>query len=148
MVGAEATAPVQCHHCEDAPCGNVCQMSAISRIAGRTVVDTTRCIGCKLCLMACPFGAIEFLPQPAGTMPIYGTAVKAPATQGPRQVFRASNCDLCNTREAGPACVTACPEKALELIDTAASRRRRNAEAALDLLQLGASDTPGIGALE
>lgn len=138
MVGPGATAPVQCHHCEDAPCRNVCQMSAISRIAGRTVVDTAKCIGCKLCLMACPFGAIEFLPQPPGTMPIYGSAVPPTAHWAGRQTFRANNCDLCNTRATGPACVASCPEKALELIDAAASRRRRNAEAALDLLQVGA----------
>lgn len=147
MVAPEATAPVQCHHCEDAPCRNVCQMSAISRVAGRTVVDTSRCIGCKLCLMACPFGAIEFLPQPPGTTPIYGSAVQPPATRAARQVFRANNCDLCTTRATGPACVTACPEKALELIDTAAVRRLRNAEAALDLLQVGAPGAPGFGAL-
>jgi electron transport protein HydN len=148
MVTPGATAPVQCHHCEDAPCRNVCQMSAISRVAGRTVVDASRCIGCKLCLMACPFGAIEFLPQPPGTLPIYGSAVQPPAGQARRQSFRANNCDLCTTRAAGPACVAACPEKALELIDTAAERRRRNAEAALDLLTLGAPGAPGSGALD
>jgi electron transport protein HydN len=111
-------------------------MSAISRVAGRTVVDTTRCIGCKLCLMACPFGAIEFLPQPPNTGPVYSSAVQPSAAKTSRQVFRASNCDLCTTRSEGPACVAACPEKALELIDTEAARQRKNAEAALDLLQV------------
>src|SRR5512139_2843468 len=71
IITPEVSAPVQCHHCEDAPCRNVCQMSAISRVNGRTVVETGLCVGCKLCLMACPFGAIEFVPLPAGTRPVF-----------------------------------------------------------------------------
>jgi electron transport protein HydN len=136
VITPEATAPVQCHHCEDAPCRNICQMSAISRVDGRTVVDTTKCIGCKLCLMACPFGAIEFVPQPPGSRPIYPGASSKPEDWAKRQFYRANNCDLCIHRAEGPACVETCPEKALELVNPAAEKSRRNAEAALDLLQV------------
>jgi len=134
MVTDEVSAPVQCHHCVDAPCRNVCQMSAISRENGRTVVDITRCVGCKLCLMACPFGAIEFIPQPAGTKPIFPGDEANMEEWNRRRFHRASNCDLCVHRTQGPACVETCPEKALELVDPAAERSRRNTEAALDLL--------------
>lgn len=142
IVTPEVSAPVQCHHCEDAPCLNICQMSAISRVNGRTVVDTSRCIGCKLCLMACPFGAIEFVPQPSGTRPIYIGASSKPEEWAGRRFFRANNCDLCVHRPAGPACVETCPKQALELVNPVMEKRKRNTEAALDLLlQVGG----GIG---
>ena len=134
IVTPEVSAPVQCHHCEDAPCRNICQMSAISRIDGRTVVDTSKCIGCKLCLMACPFGAIEFVPQPQGTQPIYVGASSKPEDWSGRRFYRANNCDLCVHRSNGPACVETCPEKALELVNPVMEKRKRNTEAALDLL--------------
>ena len=136
MIASDVSAPVQCHHCEDAPCRNVCQMAAVSRLDGRTVVDTFRCVGCRLCLMACPFGAIEFVPLPAGPRPVFPGAFSGPEGWAGRSYHRAGNCDLCVGRTTGPACIEACPEKALELVDTAAEKRRRNAEAALDLLQI------------
>ena len=134
MVEPGLSAPVQCHHCVDAPCRNVCQMSAISRVDGRTVVDTSRCVGCKLCLMACPFGAIEFVSLPAGTKPIFPGDAPQPEEWARRRFQRASNCDLCVHRAEGPACVETCPEKALELVNPATEINRRNTEAALDLL--------------
>jgi electron transport protein HydN len=140
MVAPEISAPVQCHHCEDAPCRNICQMSAISRINGRTVVDTARCVGCKLCLMACPFGAIEFVPLPAGTRPIFPGASAKTDTPAARRFHRASNCDLCVDRAGGQACVETCPQKALALLNPAAERSRRNVEAALDLLLQAGGD--------
>jgi electron transport protein HydN len=134
IITPEVSAPVQCHHCEDAPCRNICQMSAISRVNGRTVVDTSKCIGCKLCLMACPFGAIEFVPQPSGTRPIYLGASSKPEDWTGRHFYRANNCDVCVHRANGPACVETCPQKALELVNPAAEKRKRNTEAAMDLL--------------
>jgi electron transport protein HydN len=134
VVMPDMASPVQCHHCEDAPCSSICQMSAISRVDGRTVVDTTRCVGCKLCLMACPFGAIEFVPQTLGTRPVYPRAASKPEDWAARQFQRANNCDLCIHRAEGPACVQTCPKEALELVNPALEKSRRNQEAALDLL--------------
>ena len=135
MILPEGSAPVQCHHCEDAPGRSICPMSAISRVNGRTVVDITRCIGCKLCLMACPFGSIEFVPLPPDTRPIFpAVSPKAEVAPTGRRLHRASNCDLCVHRAEGPACVATCPQKALELVNPATERSRRNTEAALDLL--------------
>jgi electron transport protein HydN len=137
MVAPEYAAPVQCHHCEDAPCRGVCQMSAISRVDGRTVVDPSRCVGCKLCLMACPFGAIEFIPLPAGTRPIFPGTSEKPEEWKAKRYYRANNCDLCVHRPEGPSCVATCPQKALELVNPVKERSRRNEEAALDLLLQG-----------
>ena len=54
--------PIQCKHCEDAPCLNACTKGAISRIDHQVIVDAEKCIGCKDCMQACPFGAIALLP--------------------------------------------------------------------------------------
>lgn len=138
IVSPELAAPVQCHHCEDAPCRGVCQMSAISRMDGRTVVDVSRCVGCKLCLMACPFGAIEFIPQAPGSRPVYPGRTADQKAWSARSFHRANNCDLCVHRVQGPACVEACPQKAMELVNPAAEKSRKNEAAALDLLlQIG-----------
>jgi electron transport protein HydN len=84
--------------------------------------------------MACPFGAIEFVPLPAGTRPIFPGDKEMPEEWKTRRFHRASNCDLCIHRSNGPACVETCPEKALALVNPAVEKSRKNTEAALDLL--------------
>jgi electron transport protein HydN len=130
----EVTAPVMCRHCEDAPCANVCKMSAISRADGRVLLDTERCVGCHLCLMACPFGAIEFAPLSRDGVLIYQAAAKSSGAKNRTAIYRATKCDLCSDRIDGPACASNCPEKALVLVNAAAATQRRRNEAALDLL--------------
>lgn len=51
------TTAVACHQCEDAPCANVCPTHAIRREHGHIFVEQARCIGCKSCMLACPFVA-------------------------------------------------------------------------------------------
>lgn len=48
-----------CMHCGDAPCRNTCPRQAITKNedTGVVTVDQTKCVGCMLCLWACPFGA-------------------------------------------------------------------------------------------
>ena len=48
-----------CMHCGDSPCVKACPRQALSKKedAGTVVVDQQRCVGCMLCLWACPFGA-------------------------------------------------------------------------------------------
>ncbi|MDT3426359.1 electron transport protein HydN [Paenibacillus forsythiae] len=53
------TMPVQCRHCENAPCAGVCPVQAIRQKDGVITIDEERCIGCKACAMICPFGAIS-----------------------------------------------------------------------------------------
>ena len=87
--GADFT-PVYCHHCAKAPCKQACPADAIRRtVDGRVLIDPALCIGCKECMEACPFGAMQFDDQ-------RDVAVK---------------CDMCIQRiENGqrPACSSVC----------------------------------------
>lgn len=54
--------PVVCQQCEEPACANICPVQAISRNAdtGATVVDYDLCVGCRMCIVACPFGAVAY----------------------------------------------------------------------------------------
>ena len=103
--GGTFTTAVGCHQCEDAPCANVCPTGAIHRAAGAWLVEQARCIGCKSCMVACPFGAMQ--------------------VRLVEDRVQALKCDLCVHREGGPACVEACPTHALRCIDPARLRAER-----------------------
>jgi anaerobic dimethyl sulfoxide reductase subunit B (iron-sulfur subunit) len=85
---------LSCMHCADPACLAACPAGAIGkREDGVVRVDPDRCLGCHYCQWACPYGAPQF--GPAGTM---------------------SKCDFCADlldRGGGPACVEACPTRAL-----------------------------------
>jgi hydrogenase-4 component A len=134
----QGTMPMQCRHCEDAPCAKSCPAGCFT-ITDEVQLNESLCIGCKMCVLACPFGVIE--PHGTGTqneqlpilpyMPFDGshipysseptTPASAPMspllewTAGVRTV--AVKCDLCHFREEGPACIQVCPTKALRMID-------------------------------
>lgn len=103
--GDSYTTAVGCHQCEDAPCANVCPTGAIRRSDGAWLVEQAQCIGCKSCMVACPFGAMQV------------------RLEGNRA--QALKCDLCAHREGGPACVEACPTHALSCVDPARLRAER-----------------------
>lgn len=95
--GADFAVPLQCRHCEDAPCMEICPTKALDRADKDSpiVIDHDLCIGCKWCILACPFGVINLDDQ--------------------NRVI--TKCDQCFERvERGekPACVSACPTGALE----------------------------------
>jgi carbon-monoxide dehydrogenase iron sulfur subunit len=80
--------PVVCMQCEIPHCASVCPDKAISKDprTGVVKVSKSKCTGCKMCLTACPFGAMNFID---------GVAIK---------------CDLCGGK---PSCVEFCQAGAL-----------------------------------
>lgn len=100
--GEQKCNPITCHHCEGAPCARSCPNGAISRVDGSVQVRQEKCIGCKSCMVACPFGVMQIVLTPLAAGKVKATAHK---------------CDLCREREAGPACVQNCPAQALQLAD-------------------------------
>jgi electron transport protein HydN len=117
--------PIQCHHCEDAPCLASCIEGAISRNAeGSVIINAKRCIGCRNCALACPFGAVS----------IVGAALKEIAAKASGDIVAtARKCDLCDGRADGPACITACPNEALRKVDVQEEVRNKRAVAASGL---------------
>jgi len=86
----------QCRHCLEPACASVCPVGALQKTPdGPVVYDDERCIGCRYCMMACPFD-----------IPRYDWQAAVPYVR---------KCDMCADRiQDGkePACVEACPEKA------------------------------------
>ncbi len=86
----------QCRHCIDPACMSVCPVQAFSKTPeGAVVYDPKKCIGCRYCMMACPYG-----------IPRYEWDKAVPYVQ---------KCTLCAPRLAKglqPACTEACPTKA------------------------------------
>lgn len=110
--------PVTCHHCENAPCAQSCPNGAISKSHDSVQVNQQKCIGCKACVVACPFGTMEIIVTPLNNGSVKATAHK---------------CDLCVQRPQGPACIENCPADVLTLAtpgvldNLAKSRRQRTA---------------------
>jgi len=94
--------PVMCQHCEDPPCVDVCPTGAsFKRADGIVLVDRHICIGCRYCMMACPYKARSLVHEPV-------TDQKPHAPRGKGCV---ESCTLCVHRvDTGgtPACVEAC----------------------------------------
>lgn len=126
---ASVTTPVLCRQCDDAPCVRACPSNAIVYSKDSVQVIQSRCVGCKTCVVACPYGAMNVvtLPQAPQASAVYATQ---------RHKAEAHKCDLCVDRPTGPACIPACPTKALHLVDAekmAATLRKRQEEAALNI---------------
>jgi len=77
--GETFTTAVGCHQCEDAPCAAVCPVNAINRVDGAVQLNESLCVSCKLCGIACPFGAIEFSGSRPLDMPANANTPLAPA---------------------------------------------------------------------
>ena len=113
--------PVLCNHCDNPPCVRVCPTGAtFKRADGIVMMDYHRCIGCKICLAACPYGArsINFRnPRPF----IRKLNLDFP-TRSKGVIEKCNFCDERLARGMLPACVLACKEKALVFGDVEDSR--------------------------
>ena len=105
--GRELSLPMMCQHCEHPPCVDVCPTTASFRRAdGIVLVDRHRCIGCRYCLMACPYKARSFVHEPLHDQ----------NPDVPRGMGTAEACTFCVHRvDQGmqPACAEACPNKTI-----------------------------------
>ena len=100
--GRSASVPVMCQHCAEPPCVDVCPTGAsFKRADGIVLVDRHSCIGCRYCVMACPYKARSFVHEP----------VSDQKPDVPRGKGCVEGCTLCVHRidKGGtPACVEAC----------------------------------------
>lgn len=100
--GATFALPMMCQHCANPPCVDVCPTGAsFKRADGIVLVDKHTCIGCRYCMMACPYKARSFVHEP-----LEGQKPHAPRGKG-----TVESCTLCVHRvDEGrpPACVEAC----------------------------------------
>jgi carbon-monoxide dehydrogenase iron sulfur subunit len=107
---------LMCRHCTDAPCMEACFTSAMHRKPdGRVIVNEYKCVGCWMCIMACPFGAIkrnQYSSIEFGVMSSEESPQNSKLKTQNSKIKLSSKCDLCPDRSI-PACVEACPNKAL-----------------------------------
>lgn len=97
------TIPMTCFQCDSAACVAACRTSALVKDteSGIVNINSEKCIGCRMCEMACPFGNIA-----------YNAVTKTPM-----------KCDLCG---GDPECAKYCPTHAIEYVpaDAAAIRKK------------------------
>jgi molybdopterin-containing oxidoreductase family iron-sulfur binding subunit len=105
--GRVTSLPMMCQHCEHPPCVDVCPTQAsFKRADGIVLVDRHRCIGCRYCMMACPYKARSFVHEP----------LENQNPDVPRGKGTVEACSLCVHRiDKGqiPACAEACQNKAI-----------------------------------
>lgn len=135
---SKVTMPVQCRQCDDAPCANVCPVDAITHQGNKIMVDTDKCIGCKTCMLACPFGAMDMAPELENGQMVYqeGLLLNNVEEQSAKEKMVAHKCDLCVGRENGPACAEVCPAAAFIVVkpsDMKQSIKNRRAASAIEV---------------
>ena len=106
-----ATVPTVCMHCEKPTCAEVCPADAIKRTEDGVVQSSLkpRCVACRNCELACPFGVPKILSLSA----------------------QMTKCDMCYDRTSmgkRPMCATVCPSQALAYIQPVAITRDRRAK--------------------
>ena len=109
--------PKACFHCDAPPCVKVCPVGAtFKRDDGLVLIDNQRCIGCKFCMVACPYSTRIFNwstkdPNTNKTGKPY-----SPETSNPGQHGTVGKCDFCPDmirKGMLPDCITACPNGAI-----------------------------------
>ena len=101
LTGQLSTLPLMCQHCENPPCTDVCPTGASFRRAdGIVMVDRHICIGCRYCMMACPYKARSFIHEEVERKP----------TIAPRGKGCVESCNLCVQRRDNGESTTACQD--------------------------------------
>jgi anaerobic carbon-monoxide dehydrogenase iron sulfur subunit len=105
--------PMLCQQCESAPCMNSCPVKAIERDERLGIVKPNydRCIGCRNCMMVCPFGAIGYDPSA-------------------RKIYKCDQCD------GDPTCVKFCETKALQYVDASTANLKVSRDSARKVFEL------------
>jgi Fe-S-cluster-containing dehydrogenase component/Ni/Fe-hydrogenase subunit HybB-like protein len=115
--GGTQFTPTPCQQCQNPPCVNVCPVAAtFSTPEGLVIIDQKRCIGCRICMEACPYDRRFFN---WGQPPVPPEALLmdySPEHQSPAQKGTVMKCDFCpDMARAGrlPFCSQACPHNAI-----------------------------------
>ncbi|WP_353572549.1 sulfate reduction electron transfer complex DsrMKJOP subunit DsrO [Candidatus Albibeggiatoa sp. nov. BB20] len=107
QTGKQTALPMMCQHCENPPCQDVCPTGAsFKREDGIVLVDKHICIGCRYCMMACPYKARSFVHETLTEQKPYS----------PRGKGTVESCTMCVHKvDKGelPACVTSCENGAI-----------------------------------
>jgi anaerobic carbon-monoxide dehydrogenase iron sulfur subunit len=109
--------PLTCQHCGDAPCAQVCPTNAIKHDSeiNRVFLDSNKCIGCGICGLACPFGAISY----------------------ENKTKLAFKCDLCN---GDPMCAKVCNPKAIQYTESEKMEKDKREQLAQKLINVSSSN--------
>lgn len=112
------SAPVGCHHCVEAPCVEACPTGCLYSDDERVGVHKEKCIGCRNCILACPYGAVDIVTERmAAPEQNDEETQKKPKRRRAHMKSTVIKCDLCEGHKDGSACVSVCPTHALRLID-------------------------------
>jgi tetrathionate reductase subunit B len=108
LSGKVTDMPLMCQHCEHPPCVDVCPTGAsFRRKDGIVMVDRHTCIGCRYCMMACPYKARSFIHE----------NVQFKTTEAPRGKGCVESCTFCVHRldngQETTACQDACEHNAI-----------------------------------
>jgi Fe-S-cluster-containing hydrogenase component 2 len=94
--------PTTCRHCEEPLCARACPFEVLKVTENGLVLQASfHCVGCKSCILACPFGVLD------------------------QNLFNhvSQKCSLCSDREAGPRCVASCTSGALKYMTEAEAKK-------------------------
>ncbi len=114
--------PLLCNQCQDPACANVCPVGATQKQAnGIVTVDADKCIGCRYCMVACPYDVRQFVfDADTEYFPGKGLTPYEKLKYPEHQAGTVGKCNFCEPRLAQglePACVLTCPVEAMTFGD-------------------------------
>jgi len=113
---APVSMPLLCMHCGEPACVDVCPTGASYKTEeGPVLIDHDKCIGCRACIVACPYDARTSLKEINEYYPGMGKTAYEKAREGEHTIGTASKCTFCVDRileGKDPLCVHTCIAKA------------------------------------